>query len=325
MKKLADHIDYILLGKKLSGETTTEEEKLIRDWLNQNERNKNLFMKLEQVYHNSEAYRYATGIDLNTAMGKIRNHKQPGTTAHLRFLFRIAAILLIFAGGTFVGFRIMHSMRYIVMETGKGQHNTQILMDGTEVTLNEKSTLRYPKNYGRSSRKVELQGEAYFVVTRNSELPFVVKTNIADIRVLGTEFNVNAVKPDRVTVMVNRGKVELSPLKSPVGKNCFIEKGFEGTYNSRSKKCSVRAIADENAIAWKTRQLKFKNTSLPEVLDKLEKVYSIHFIANEKIKERKLTAVFYNQPLDSIIEILKTALNTDIKKQHNNEYVFVNE
>ncbi len=325
MKEITNHIDYILLGKKLAGETSPEEEKYILEWLGQSEKYKVLFGKLEHVYNNPEAYRYVNGIDLNGALKKVQKNEYHNIIVTLRFFLRIAAILIIFICIGFTAMQIMHSMKYIVLETGENQRNTKIMTDGTEVTLNENSTLKYAKRYGKSSREVELHGEAYFVVTRNTEMPFLVKTTETCIKVLGTEFNVNAVNPDEVTVIVNRGKVELSAKQIPAGNSCIIEKGYECTYSSLLKKCLVNGIEDENAIAWKTKQFKFRNKGLPEVLDKLEKVYSIHFITNEKINKRRLTAAFYNQPVDSIIEILKTTLHVDIKKQNNNEYVFMNE
>lgn len=75
-----------------------------------------------------------------------------------------------------------------------GQRAQITLADGTRVWLNAQSTLTYASNFGRKERNVELDGEAYFEVTKNKKLPFYVHTEMNKVRVVGTCFNVCAYK-----------------------------------------------------------------------------------------------------------------------------------
>jgi transmembrane sensor len=72
------------------------------------------------------------------------------------------------------------------------------LPDGTKVWLNSASSLRFLPVLQAISRQVEITGEAYFEVTKNQAMPFKVKTNRADIEVLGTHFNVMAYDDEAV-------------------------------------------------------------------------------------------------------------------------------
>ncbi|PMV74965.1 FecR family protein, partial [Pseudomonas sp. GW101-1A09] len=65
------------------------------------------------------------------------------------------------------------------------------LPDGTKVWLNAATTLKYPSRFTSNERKVEIDGEAYFEVTKNEQQPFkVVLSDSSVVTVLGTHFNV---------------------------------------------------------------------------------------------------------------------------------------
>ena len=96
----------------------------------------------------------------------------------------------------------------LAYETGRGQQTAVLLSDSSEVTLNHTSELLVEQRGQSTERKVTLKGEAFFRV-RKSDAPFVVRTDIGTIRVLGTEFNVR-VRSDRLEVAVVRGSVRVS-------------------------------------------------------------------------------------------------------------------
>ncbi len=96
--------------------------------------------------------------------------------------------------------------------TKPGSRITQIqLPDGSVVRLNSSSSLTYDKNFGKNIREVSLIGEAFFDVTKDSSHPFIIHTNVIDIRVLGTAFNVKSYPGDQNTeTSLIRGKVEVT-------------------------------------------------------------------------------------------------------------------
>jgi transmembrane sensor len=96
--------------------------------------------------------------------------------------------------------------------TKPGSRITQIqLSDGSIVRLNSSSSLTYDKNFGKNIREVSLIGEAFFDVTKDSSHPFIIHTNVIDIKVLGTAFNVKSYPGDQNTeTSLIRGKVEVT-------------------------------------------------------------------------------------------------------------------
>lgn len=121
---------------------------------------------------------------------------------------------------------------------------TQIqLPDGSVVRLNSSSSLTYDKNFGKNIREVNLMGEAFFDVTKDSSHPFVIHTNVIDIKVLGTSFNVKSYPNDLNTeTSLIRGKVEVTV------KNRSNEK----VYLEPNEKLVVANIANNSATLSKT-------------------------------------------------------------------------
>ena len=102
------------------------------------------------------------------------------------------------------------------METGKGERATVVLPNGTKVSLNSESSFTYPASFGKTDRNVHLQGEAYFEVAHDEELPFIVQAKQTYVKVLGTTFNIHTLPDDDwvETALVN-GKVEFYEIDNP--------------------------------------------------------------------------------------------------------------
>jgi len=81
---------------------------------------------------------------------------------------------------------------YNTIITPRGGQYQLILPDGTKSWLNSASSLKFPTVFTGNQRKVELSGEAYFEVTKNTAKPFLVKVDNLQVKVLGTHFNIMA-------------------------------------------------------------------------------------------------------------------------------------
>lgn len=104
-------------------------------------------------------------------------------------------------------------MQPVAMQTVStlAETRTVSLPDGTSVTLNHYSTLTYPERFKTDNREVELNGEAYFEVSKDKKHPFIVQTDAVDVRVLGTHFNVDAYRDSRdVRTTLLTGSVAVS-------------------------------------------------------------------------------------------------------------------
>src|SRR5699024_2401351 len=109
-----------------------------------------------------------------------------------------------------------NAMRYNTLTTPRGGQYQLTLSDGTRVWLNSGSSIRYPVAFNGKNRKVEMTGEAYFEVAKNEGRSFIVKKGDVEIKVLGTQFNVNAYADNRkmkVTLLEGAVKVKNEILK----------------------------------------------------------------------------------------------------------------
>ena len=133
-----------------------------------------------------------------------------------RTALRYAAVALIAlsAGFAMSRYAVLHrASGYNEVAAEAKNHSEVVLSDGTRVTLNASSRLRYPTSFDGSAREVWLDGEAYFDVSRDPRKPFVVHTERQSVRVLGTSFNVMAYDGDTFnTVTLLSGAVRLDVL-----------------------------------------------------------------------------------------------------------------
>lgn len=166
----------------------------------------------------------------------------------------------------------------------KGGEYKLNLPDGSQVWLNASSSLRYPINFGKESRKVELTGEAYFHVVKKSDgtrkLPFIVQTGEQELEVLGTQFNLNSYASKIKTTLVE-GAVQL---RFPNGRREDLSPNQQAIFSTYSGKVDVEKVNTYYTIAWKDGAFAFDNATLEEVLDCLSRWYDVSF---EYERERK--------------------------------------
>ncbi len=169
-----------------------------------------------------------------------------------------------------------------VLSTPKGGVYSIILPDGSKVWLNAASTLKYPNLFNGKQRVVELDGEAYFEVVGNEEQPFLVRSGGQVVKVLGTEFNINAYGEERdiVTTLVG-GKVTIYSDQKNSNRNVngespvVLKPGQQARYSDDGVQV-VNVFADD-FIAWKNGTFAFYGQRVPEVIRQIERWYDVSF------------------------------------------------
>lgn len=164
----------------------------------------------------------------------------------------------------------------------KGEYSLQ-LSDGTKVYLNSDSWLKYPETFGKDRREVQLTGEAYFEVKRDSLRPFIVKVGNMQVNVLGTVFNINAYQEGteikttlvsgKVNVACHGNSVELLP-----GEQACLHKPDHVLHK---EKVNVALYT-----SWKEGLFKFERESLENIMLVLERWYDVNvFFQNNALRE----------------------------------------
>jgi ferric-dicitrate binding protein FerR (iron transport regulator) len=220
--------------------------------------------------------------------------------------------------------------------TKPGSRRTQIqLPDGSTVRLNSSSSLTYDKNFGKNIREVSLTGEAFFDVTKDSSHPFIIHTNVIDIKVLGTAFNVKSYPGDPNTeTSLIRGKVEVT-LKNRSSEKIYLEPNeklivannssivnrtlvnqpdqlVDKTNISSKPTYAVQRVTYypvDSAIietSWIDNRLIFqKSETFREVAKKMERWYGVTIrFADEDAANARLYGSFTNETIDQALDAL---------------------
>jgi ferric-dicitrate binding protein FerR (iron transport regulator) len=212
-------------------------------------------------------------VDLGTAArdGKVRRFYRSAAAA--------AACVLVVAGVWWLGVRrsspspsVVTATEYKSVTAPRGTKHRVGLPDGTLVWLNAGSTLRYPGTFAIQDRQVELDGEAYFEVTRNDALPFKVRAGELETEVLGTHFDIRAYSGAGVyrTALLD-GKVRVIRGKDSL----VLLPGQAAVHIAGANGLLLTTIKSEDVLAWKNNLFAFDRMPLPEIMQELVRWYDV--------------------------------------------------
>jgi ferric-dicitrate binding protein FerR (iron transport regulator) len=244
---------------------------------------------------------------------------------------RIAAVFL-FCFVAWVGFEVywkgvpvtelvLEEVEWVERSTPKGLKSTVVLSDGTKITLNSESKVRFPKVFDPTKRQIEIEGEAFLEV-RKEIRPFIVKTGAAEIEVLGTSFNVKEGPEGEMSVALVSGKVKVLDEK---GNQIYLEPSEMVSFTSSGN--FIKEGFDEAYLtAWKDRILVFKNSSPKEVADRISKWYGIPVQLTGKFPSNwKYTGEYKEELLENVLSgIEKTSASQFIIEKSLIKFSYLN-
>jgi transmembrane sensor len=158
------------------------------------------------------------------------------------------------------------------ISTPKGGQYQVNLPDGTKVWLNAASSLKFPVSFSRlKERKVELNGEAYFEVSKDKTRPFKVSSAQQEVEVLGTHFNINTYKNESsIKTTLLEGSVKLHVTAVP---DIKLKPGEQAVL--KGDVIDVNKVNTEDVVAWKKGNFQFNDESLISIMKQLERWYDV--------------------------------------------------
>jgi len=171
------------------------------------------------------------------------------------------------------------------------------LPDGTIVMLNSASSISFPFSFTGSKREVKIKGEAYFTIAEDANKPFFVNTQKGQIRVLGTEFNINTYD-DKEKVSLVKGSVKYVTEKDSTtlipGKTALQDKN------------AMLTIADlsPSELSWKKGVMNYDDVTLQELKREVERFHKIRMVVEDDTKTVS-GFVDRNRPITEFVERLK--------------------
>jgi transmembrane sensor len=353
-------IDDLIVGY-LKGELDADQTNELVTWLGKGTSNKRYFDAYSEIWVTSKAsqpnskYNYQKGFSNFTK--RINEEKQITIRRlpdYVKAFGRAAAVFMIaFSLGGILFYTIgkkngvplkQSSYEMIVPKGAKAQF---VLADGTLVTLNAGSKLRYNSNYGVTDRIVQLEGEGYFNVAKDKKRPFIVNTSHLNIRAVGTAFDVKAYPEEgTITTTLVEGIVKIEgtdkALKKidvslkPKQKLTYTKNSFSLTVNTPGNiktenthtssgitdtKESSPVMVDNDIktdlyTSWKDDSWVIEREELGKLMVMLERRFNVSFIyKSEAIKKYKVSGTIRKETLEQVLDLLKltTPLKYEIK------------
>lgn len=341
--------EFVIGNNKEAVETWTK-------WIKENPSAKNEFETAIKVMHlllktKKDISDLHTEEDLKELLAKIQNEDENlQETSNIQFQwYRIAAIfvLLLTLSVTFFFLfksrsKVSEELVYNEIIVPLGEKSQLVLADGTHIWINSSSKLRYPVNFGKNNRKVYLEGEAYFDVTKKEDQPFIVSTPDLNIKVLGTAFNVKNYPGDKkaiTTVVRGLVSVESKELAKPVllkpNENIVLSRVPESHTESVKEEVKEEAAAAkleaivnktvnvEAITSWKDQMLVFSDEPLEDVALKMERWYNVKvYINNESLKKERYRGKFVNnETIYQVLEVIN--YTTPIRYTIKNNEIYI--
>jgi len=320
MKDGNQPIDYFqLIPKYLSGNASDSEVKLLEDWVLSSSENKDQFNAFKKAWILSGIEGNPQQIDVDQEWQSVSSQllsdakvvpleRKPLRRAGLFLRIAAAAAVLLLAVWIF---QWLNKGDYMEVVTENEIEENQ-LPDGTQIAVNQYSSVKYEPTEDEKYRRVELSGDVFFEVERDTASPFVITAEDIEIEVLGTAFYVDAREDQsQIQVIVQSGTVAMT-----AGSNKVILSADEiGIYDKSTGDLIEKPNKDVNYMAWKTELLRFDHSSLESVVfDLNRKFHSNISIVNLEIKNCEITAIYDHKSLESIVKIIEKTLNIKSEK-----------
>lgn len=327
-----------------------EEKIIIRDWLAEDPSHQEYFDAVKEVWevtpnHDVEVdfkeewqrMSMRLGIDFDEPVNvdskkKVDTKSQATITRYrpINYLLKIAAVILLialpayyFSSFSSVSPKEQASSKVAMqkIETGRGERASMEFSDGSKVMLNSMSSVRFPKAFNGKKREIYLDGEAFFRVVHNDDVPFVIHVNGVTVKDIGTEFNINAYQEDgSVEVVVRKGKVAVKRANDTksVGDNgdstheVFLTKGQRTLVKSGELPSKPVNVSLKPYMAWVNGRMVFDGTPMRDVIKRLERAYDLKFqVKDSTLLSEKLKASFKRETPEKVLGIIAFSLGLD--------------
>ncbi len=292
-----------LLEKYLEGESSLNEEELLRKYFTEN---KIIPLELEYAKPMFCAFKSEQNVQVK---------KEFTNRAKLYSIFGIAASIVIMFGLVFFNFNTNNKVNYIT----KCNENNKVLKielsDGNLIWLNKGTIITYPNKTKKLKNIVKIEGEAFIEILNPKRTHYNIEAFNALIK---TEticaFNIKANKyAENVNITVKLGGVKVMENSVENGLALLVTNGNYCSVHKTHKLVFASANKDDNYLAWKTGNLIFNSLPMATVSDVLSEYYNINVeLKNSNIAYCEFTGQFSNKPIEYVLSKIKTELNIDI-------------
>ncbi|WP_068472947.1 FecR family protein [Saccharicrinis aurantiacus] len=332
MEEQNTHIDEAKLVAFLEGHITAESRKEVLLWLGASEKNRSYFETVERLWLElGKMPDIQAKVDKQKAWSKLEqriNRFEDKEAKHkkrkLSWFVAAAAASIALIISLYLKPTVSHSEMEIY-NFANADANSSIndtLPDGSFVTLNIDASIRYALNKNANQREISLKGEAFFDVKHDAERPFIVDVPLGSIKVLGTEFNVDATDTTFIKVALLKGSVSLNYQRNNSSDiNILLKPNEEGIFDATRDTLFKRSMAPLSTY-WLNKQIHFNGTELNVVLQKLEEAYAVDIDWNiAEFEDILFTSSFNDQTIDEVLQVIASTYNLELRTVADDHFV----
>lgn len=312
-----------LIVKQLRGEIDSAGLAELNGWLAADSANRQLAEDFRRTWQATERLPEVAAfpIDFEKEFARLENRIQArekpaagrvvrlGWASRMARLAAAAAVLLV-AGG--LGWWYFSAQPVMVVEQMADHRREVQLSDGSIVRINRGAVLTHPQAFSGKKRSVKLAGEAFFEVSSDAAKPFLVETESATVRVVGTKFNVRAIPTEpTLEVFVEEGKV----IVEANGQQIALSAGQTGIFEKKTGYLTAEKPLTENAAAWTRGKLAFKNATLKTVAADLSRFYGVKIEVSPLLENCRFENSFSeNTEVEAALKIVAAAFQANVEQ-----------
>lgn len=359
-----------LILKCIEGSASESEMQQVWAWVELYNENKKYYEHLRDIWISASVTKPLADQQLenkwqnfkskNNFVAEKQGESAEPKTFLLRFI-RVAAIaIVIFALGAVMGKFYLNdsvpvqSKEFYIVEAPRGAKSFVTLADGTKIWLNAGSRISYQRNYNQENRNIFLEGEAYFEVAKNKEIPFYVYSSGIVVKAIGTAFNVKAYPEEGIveTTLVEgsvsiestgktgvKGKILMQPNQKAsfykVSKEVVVEEKSEESNEKEIAPIPIKAkiervelkkeVDTELYTSWKDKRWVFEKQRFEDLAVILERIYDIKVIyKDDELKNYRLSGSLQEENLEQVLQAIQFTIPLDYSINHDEVTIKIN-
>ncbi|WP_316785275.1 FecR family protein [Pedobacter frigiditerrae] len=303
------YINEDLLAKYLLGEATLAESEQVQIWANSHPNHLKQLEDFKKILEKSKLV-IDNEIDEHKALERLnvrlKKDTKVGKIAYQKVLGWVAVLAIFFSGSWFFYNNLIGNQ---ISVNTTGNTLTQVLPDGSTVTLNKESSLSFVGGFFNKTRAVKLTGEAFFEVSADKSKPFIIQINDVEVTVVGTAFNVKGNSTGTI-VVVESGIVKVNNQKDSVRLTAGEKVDAKQNQLHLAKEKNQGKLYNY----YYSNELVCDATPLSELVPVLNEKFKANIvISNPAIKELPISTTFKNESLTEILKVIGETFNIKVE------------
>lgn len=309
-------MDTELLQRYIAGDATEAEQKQVMEWIDESPEHLHEYMAQRKLH---DVMLWRTKSEAEEEVKAVRGGKR----LVVEILKLVAVFVLAFGCSYYWWDKKTTFDNYQSVFVPAGQRAELKLADGTKIWLNSQTRLIYPSSFGKDVRSVKLDGEAYFEVAHDADVPFEVHTKEVNVTVLGTKFNFRNYAEDMsATVDLEEGRVKVLNAQKADDAGIYLRPDERVIFDKETGTMSKVQSKFENANAWINNELLFDELQLNVIAKRLARSFDVQVEVADSIGDKRFYGSFAIQG-NTIEEVLNVMASTNQMryKYENGKYI----